>query len=60
MVLLVDDQCQRGDWRCGVVVETDGGELVRSVSVKTAAGRIFSRDRTRVVRLELDPMRAEE
>ena len=41
-------------------METDGGELVRSVSVKTATGKTFSRDRTRVVRLELDPMRAEE
>ena len=36
---------------------TDGGELVRTVSVRTAGGKEFSRDRTKVVRLELDPKR---
>ena len=57
IVLLVDEQCRRGDWRTGVVTSTDGGELVRTVSVRTAGGKEFSRDRTKVVRLELDPKR---
>ena len=57
IVLLVDDQCRRGDWKIGRVVATDGGELVRTVIVRTASGKEFSRDRTKVVRLELDPKR---
>ena len=57
VVLLVDEQGRRGDWRMGSVVSTDGNELVRSVSVRTAEGKVFLRDRTKVVRLELDPAR---
>ena len=34
--------------------------VVRTVTVKTAAGKEFLRDRTKVVRLELDPSRAME
>ena len=58
VVLLVDEQRRRGDWRVGVVASTDGADIVRSVSVKTSDGKVFSRDRTKVVRLELDPARA--
>ena len=54
VVLLVDEQCRRGDWRMGKIEETDGGELVRTVSVRTTDGKVFLRDRTKVVRLELD------
>ena len=57
IVLLVDEQTRRGDWRTGVVVSTDGADLVRKVSVRTTGGKVFDRDRTRVVRLELDPAR---
>ena len=57
IVLLVDEQCRRGDWRTGVVTSTDGGELIRTVNVRTAGGKEFLRDRTKVVRLELDPKR---
>ena len=57
VVLLVDEQTRRGDWRTGVVVSTDGAELVRTVSVRTIGGKVFQRDRTKVVRLELDPVR---
>ena len=57
IVLMVDEQCRRGDWRTGVVTATDGGELVRTVNIRTAGGKEFSRDRTKVVRLELDPKR---
>ena len=59
VVLMVDEQCRRGDWRTGMIVETDGQDLVRTVSVRTPNGKIFSRDRTKLVRLELDPLRAD-
>ena len=60
VVLMVDEQIRRGDWRMAKVVGTDGEEMVRTVTVKTAAGKEFLRDRTKVVRLELDPSRAME
>ena len=57
VVLMVDEQVRRGDWRTGVVIATDGGELVKTVTIRTSDGKEFSRDRTKVVRLELDPKR---
>ena len=58
VVLLVDEQVKRGSWKMGRVVGTDGSDgHVRGVSVRTADGKVFSRDRTKVVRLELDPAR---
>ena len=53
-MLLVDEQCRRGDWKTGRVVSVDGSDVVRTVVVRTADGKTFSRDRTKVVRLELD------
>ena len=41
-------------------MDTDGADLVRTVTVKTAAGKLFSRDRSKIVRLELDPLRVDE
>ena len=58
VVLMVDEQFRRSDWKTGVVVATDGGELVRLVDIRVPGGKVFSRDRTKVVRLELDPLRA--
>ena len=57
IVLMVDDQCRRGDWRTGMVIKTRGDDFVRTVVVRTTAGKEFERDRTKVVRLELDPER---
>ena len=58
VVLLVDEQAKRGSWRMGRVVGVGGSDgHVREVSVRTADGKTFSRDRTKVVRLELDPAR---
>ena len=54
VVLLVDEQCRRGDWRTGRIVSVDGDDIVRTVVVRTADGKTFSRDRMKVVRLELD------
>ena len=59
VVLLVDEQRRRNDWRIGVVASTDEAEVVRTVEVKTSDGKLFSRDRTKVVRLELDPARVQ-
>ena len=58
VVLLVDEQRRRNDWRVGTVVSTDEKDIVRTVEVKMADGKLFTRDRTKVVRLELDPARA--
>ena len=59
VVLLVDEQVKRGSWKMGRIMDTSGSDgHVRGVSVRTADGKIFSRDRTKVVRLELDPARA--
>ena len=57
LVLLVDEQCRRGDWRTGVITEVLGGDVVRTVRVKLANGKEFLRDRGKIVRLELDPSR---
>ena len=57
VVLLVDEQCRRGDWRIGVITEVEGGDVVRTVKVKTSSGKVFTRDRTKIVRMELDPAR---
>ena len=57
VVLMVEEQLRRGDWRMAKVIGTDGQEEVRTVTVRTAAGKEFLRDRTKVVRLELDPAR---
>ena len=58
VVLLVDEQLRRSDWRMGRVVEVQGdGSHVRGVSVRLADGKVFQRDRCKVVRLELDPAR---
>ena len=58
VVLLVDEQLRRSDWRLAMVKETEGdGAHVRKVTVSVGGGKEFVRDRTKVVRLELDPQR---
>ena len=58
VVLLVNQQLRRGDWRLGMVDQVFGDEShVRKVLVRTADRKEFLRDRTKVVRLELDPVR---
>ena len=55
LVLLVDNQQQRAQWRMVKVVEaTPTDNHVRKVTVRTADGKFHLKDRTRVVRLELD------
>ena len=55
VVLLVDEQLRRHDWRLARVESVKGsGDHVRSAFVRTAAGKSFERDRTKLVLLELD------
>ena len=55
-VLLVNDTVERHAWKTGVIVKVDEAidGCVRKVDVKTADGKIHTRDRTKVVHLELD------
>ena len=58
VVLLVDEQIRRGDWKLGRIISVCGdGDHVRKASVRTANGKTFERDRGKIVRLELDPVR---
>ena len=60
VVLMVDDNIKRSHWRTALVVEVDGVDgdgHVRTVTVRTPGGKLFARDRSKVVRLELDPDR---
>ena len=55
LVLLVDQTRPRNTWKLGRIVQTNGSDgHVRTVDVETATGRIFNRDVTHVVALELD------
>ena len=54
-VILVEDGMHRNEWSLGRVkrtVQTDGH--VRTVDVKRSDGKIVTRDRTKLVKLELD------
>ena len=55
VVLLVDEQLRRNDWRLAMVESVKGSDdHVRSALVRTAGGKRFERDRTKLVLLELD------
>ena len=58
VVLMVDDNIRRSSWRLARVMDTSGSDNhVRGVTVKTPDGKLFLRDRTKFVHMELDPMR---
>ena len=55
LVLLVDDNVRRGEWRMGRVISTEGsGRHIRRAQVKRVDGRILFCDRSKIVHLELD------
>ena len=57
IVLLVDEVKSRSDWKTGRIKSISGDEThIRTVEVQTGAGngKIFKRDMTKVVALELD------
>ena len=54
LVLLVDENKVRNSWSLGRIVRVAGDEShVRTVDVRVASGKIFSRDVTKVVHLEV-------
>ena len=56
LVLLVDEQMPRSTWKMARVLraEAEVDEHVRKTLLRTANGKTVLRDRTSVVRLELD------
>ena len=55
LVLVVEEQVARNSWKLGRIVSVDGDAThVRKAMVKRADGKILLRDRTKLVRLELD------
>ena len=55
LVLLVEEMKARKDWRLARVTAVSGSDgRVRTVQIRTASGREFERDVTKIVALELD------
>ena len=55
VVILVDESTSRSDWKLGRVVDTiDSGPHVRRVNVRRADGKVLLKDRTKLVKMELD------
>ena len=54
-VIIVDETLQRHDWKLGRVIAVAGTEPhVRRVDVLRSDGKIVTKDRTKIVLLELD------
>ena len=55
LVLLVDEACRRSEWRLGRVSSVLGtANHIRKAEVRRADGRVLTKDRTKLVLLELD------
>ena len=55
LVILVDECIERGQWRMGRIVGTSSSDdHVRKVEVLRSDGKIVQRDRTKIVKLEMD------
>ena len=55
LVLLVDGQRPRNEWKLGRVAEVGGDAThARKATVRVSGGTFLERDRTKLVRLELD------
>ena len=55
LVIIVDDTTSRDAWRLGRIENVHAsGPHVRKVDVKRGDGKMLTRDRTKVVRLEMD------
>ena len=55
LVIIVDDTTSRDAWRLGRVENVhESGPHVRKVDIKRGDGKLVIRDRTKVVRLEMD------
>ena len=55
LVILVDECVERGQWKMGRIVKTPSSDdHVRRVEVLRSDGKIVQRDRTKIVKLEMD------
>ena len=55
IVIIVDESKKRHEWKLGRVVEKiDSGPHVRKVNVKKADGKTVLKDRTKIVKMEMD------
>ena len=55
LVIMVDDTAERHEWKLGRIVSTiQSDDHVRQVAVKRGDGKLVHRDRTKLVKLELD------
>ena len=55
LVIIVDETTSRDAWRLGRVEDVhESGHHVRKVNVKRGDGKLLTRDRSKVVRLEMD------
>ena len=55
LVLIVDEQLRRSEWKLGRIVKVDTEkEHVRKVDVKRIDGKTSTHDRTKIVLMELD------
>ena len=55
LVIIVDDTTKRDSWRLGRIENVhDSGPHVRKIDIKRGDGKLVTRDRTKVVRLEMD------
>ena len=55
LVIIVDETVHRHDWKMARIIATEGsGPHVRRVTLKRSDGKIVLKDRTKVVRLELE------
>ena len=55
LVIIVDENVDRNSWRMGRIVDTiQSDEHVRQIKIRRGDGKILQRDRTKVVKLELE------
>ena len=55
LVIMVEDNVHCGDWRMARVINIySDGTHVRKADIKTADGKVFQRDWTKLILLELD------
>ena len=55
LVLIVDEQMKRCEWNVGRIVSTDSEKgHVRKVDILKVDGKVVTKDRTKVVLLEID------
>ena len=55
LVLIIDEQMKRCEWNLGCIIATDSEkDHVRKVDVLRADGRVTTKDRTKLVLLEID------